>query len=69
MPVFTFYLHESRDATPSFEIALLDDLSFAMEHGKRILKERPRYSFVEIVAEDAKVAELTRDALEEDQPL
>ncbi len=65
MPVFTFYLHETEEAVPAFEIALLEDATFALDHGKRILKERPRYRYVEIVNEDVKVGEISRDGADD----
>jgi hypothetical protein len=63
MPVFTFYLHEEHDAVPSFEIALFDTVDPALDHGKRLLKERPRYKFVEIISDENRVAKLGRDSL------
>jgi len=63
MTVYTFYLHETPEATPSFEIALFDAIDPALDHGKRLLKERPRYKFVEITRGDDSIATLTRGAL------
>jgi hypothetical protein len=62
MAVYTFYLHEHAEATPAFEIALFDEVDPALAHGQRLLKERPRYTFVEVTREDASVARLTREA-------
>jgi hypothetical protein len=62
MAVYTFYLHEDHDVIPSFEIALFDAVDPALAHGKRLLKERPRYKFIEITRGDDSVAKLTRDA-------
>jgi hypothetical protein len=63
MAVYTFYMHESREAVPSFEIQLFDTVDPALDHGKRLLKERPRYNFIEIISGDDSVAKLTREAL------
>ena len=63
MPVFTFYLHETQDAIPPFEIVHFDDIDPALEHGRRLLKERPRYTFIDITNGDASVARVTREAL------
>ena len=63
MTAYTFYLHENPEATPSFEIQLFDAIDPALDHGKRLLKERPRYAFVEITHGDDSVARLTREAL------
>ena len=60
MPMFTYYLHERSDAVPSFEIELFDDVDPAVAHGEQLLKERPRYKFVEITREERPVARLTR---------
>ena len=62
MTVYTFYLHESADAVPSFEIQLFDAIDPALDHGKRLLKDRPRYEFVEITAGDDSVARVMREA-------
>jgi hypothetical protein len=63
MTVYTFYLHENAEAIPSFEIALFDAVDPALDHGKRLLKERPRYNFIEITSGEDSVAKLTREAL------
>ena len=62
MPIFTFYLHETPDAVPSFEIGLFDDADAAVAEAERLLKERPRYSLVEITSEDQAVARVAREA-------
>jgi len=63
MTVYTFYMHESCEAVPSFEIQLFDAIDPALAHGQRLLKERPRYKFIEITSGDDSVARLTREAL------
>ena len=63
MAVYTFYLHESPEKTPAFEIALFDAIDPAMDHGKRLLKERPRYNAIEITTGESSIARLTREAL------
>ncbi len=63
MTAYTFYLHETCDAMPSFEIQFFDAIDPALDHGKRLLKERPRYKFIEITANDDSVARLTRETL------
>jgi hypothetical protein len=63
MTAFTFYLLEDDDAVPAFEIAMFDAVDSALAHGRRLLKDRPRYSFVEITSEDASIAKLGRDSL------
>jgi hypothetical protein len=63
MPVFTFYLHDSRKSVPAFEIQVFDDVDPALDHGKRLLAERPRYNAVEITRDDDSIAHLSRDAV------
>ncbi len=63
MPVFTFYINKDRDAVPSFEIALFDDIDPALAYGRRLLKERPRCHSVDISRDDTDIAKLTRDAV------
>ncbi len=63
MAVYTFYLHERADGVPTFEIVPFDTETLALAHGEKLLRERPRYSFVEVTRDDASIAKLTRDAL------
>ena len=63
MTAFTFYLLDDDGAAPAFEIAMFDAVDSALDHGKRLLKERPRYSFVEITRDDASIAKLSRENL------
>jgi hypothetical protein len=42
---------------------LFDAVDPAMEHGKRLLKERPRYNAIEITTGEDSIAKLTREAL------
>jgi hypothetical protein len=62
MAVYTYYLHEGRDKIPAFEIAMFEDEAPALDHGRRLLVDRPRYDFVEVALGDASIARLTRDA-------
>ena len=48
MPAYTFYLHDGAGTVPAFEIELLDNDTYAVVHGRKLLRERPRYSTVEI---------------------
>ena len=66
MDVYVYFLHEAQDATPSFEIALFDKLDRALEHGRKLLAERRRYTAVEVTREDATIARLTQEALREE---
>jgi hypothetical protein len=63
MTAYTFYLHENAEAVPSFEIAYFDAIDPALDYGKRLLKDRPRYNFVEIAHGDDNVGKVMRDAL------
>ena len=62
MTVYTYYLHEAQDKTPSFEIAMFEDVAPALAHGQRLLLDRPRYSLVEVTVDNAAIARLTRTA-------
>ncbi len=42
---------------------MFDAVDPAMEHGKRLLKERPRYNAIEITTGEDSIAKLTREAL------
>jgi hypothetical protein len=64
MPIFTFYLHEAAERVPSFEIGLFEDADAAVLEGQRLLKDRPRYTLVEITTEDQPVARVTRDQVD-----
>jgi hypothetical protein len=61
MTIFTFYLHEDDEKSPAFEIAMFDTLAQALDHGRRLLAERPRYTFVEVTSEETSLATLTRE--------
>ncbi len=63
MTAFTFYLLDDKGAAPAFEIAMFDAVDLALDYGRRLLKERPRYSFVEITREDASIAKLGREPI------
>jgi hypothetical protein len=60
LPTFTFYLHEGCDSVPNFEIGIFDDVDPALEHGAQLLKDRPRYRYVEITRDDESVGRITR---------
>ncbi len=61
MLTFTFYLHDGPEAIPAFEIELLDRDEDALAYGRRLLRERPRYSTVVITEGDREVAQLVRE--------
>jgi hypothetical protein len=66
MPTFTFYLHDGPETVPAFEIELLDGDDEALVYGRKLLRERPRYSTVEITHGDRVVAVLDRSAAPRD---
>jgi hypothetical protein len=63
MTAFTFYLLEDDDAAPAFEIAYFDAVEGALDYAKRLLKDRPRYSAIEIARETASIAKLSRESV------
>jgi hypothetical protein len=61
MTAFTFYLLEADDTAPAFEIAFFDAVDAALDHARRLLKDRTRYSAVEVVSDNASIAKLSRE--------
>ena len=61
MPAYTFYLHDGAGTVPAFEIELLDNDTYAVVHGRKLLRERPRYSTVEITEGEREVGSVSRD--------
>lgn len=62
MLTFTFYLHDGPDTIPAFEIELLDHDDDAVAHGRKLLRERSRYSALVITEGEREVARLDREA-------
>lgn len=69
MPVYTFYLHDEVDSISAFEIAQFDDAGLAVAYGERLLRERPRYRFVEIASGEESVCQVFRNDAPEVQAL
>ncbi len=61
MRTFTFYLHDGATTVPAFEIELLDQDADAVDYGRRLLSQRPRYTHVEITEGERAVASIARD--------
>ncbi len=59
LQTFTLFLHDGSGVPPAFELDMFEDAEAAIKRALALLRERPRYTAVEIERADGAATNLT----------